>query len=48
MKPNDTELGISDKMRPKLRKLVEKQLNEDLNVYGITAKTCKFDWSDSV
>ena len=34
MKPNYIDLGYSDKMVPKLRKLVEKQLCDDLKIYG--------------
>ncbi|WP_180349995.1 hypothetical protein [Bacillus sp. D386] len=47
MKPNYTDLGFADKMGPKLRMLVEKQLCDDLRFYGITANEFKFDWSES-
>ncbi|WP_148630026.1 hypothetical protein [Bacillus sp. E214] len=47
MKPNYTDLGYADKMGPKLRMLVEKQLCDDLVFYGITANKFKFDWSES-
>ena len=47
LKPNYTDLGYSDKMGPKLRMLVEKQLCDDLKIYGIMANKFKFDWSES-
>lgn len=47
MKPNYADLGFADKMGPKLRMLVEKQLCDDLRFYGITANKFKFDWSES-
>ncbi|MBY0098539.1 hypothetical protein [Mesobacillus maritimus] len=47
MKPNYTELGFADKMGPELKALVEKQLSNDLKVYGVTADLFHFDWADS-
>ncbi|MFB5284678.1 hypothetical protein [Peribacillus sp. Hz7] len=47
MKPNYNYLGFSSIMGPKLRKLVEQQLCDDLKVYGIMGNKFKFDWSES-
>ena len=41
------ELGFADKMGPGLKALVEKQLTDDLKVYGMTADLFHFDWSES-
>ncbi len=34
-------------MGPKLRRLVEQQLCDDMKVYGLTEDHYKFDWSES-
>lgn len=47
LKSNYTDLGYAEKMGPKLKMEVEKQLCDDLRMYGITANEFKFDWSDS-
>ncbi|WP_307338805.1 hypothetical protein [Metabacillus malikii] len=47
MKPNYTSLGFSDKMGPKLRKLIEHQLSKDIYAYGLIESQLKFDWSES-
>lgn len=46
LKPSYTDLGYADKMGPKLRTLVEKQLSDDLGFYGLIASEFKFDWSE--
>ena len=47
MKPNYTDLGYADCMGEKTRKIVEKQLKEDLSYYSINNRKLKYDWSDS-
>jgi hypothetical protein len=46
-KPNYKDLGYSDSMGPKLRKLVESLLLKDLAYYQVERKELKFDWSES-
>lgn len=45
--PDYNNLGMSITMGPKLRKLVENQLLEDLRIYGVSFDNLKFDWSES-
>lgn len=45
--PDYAGLGFADHMGPKLRSLVEAQLTEDLQQYGVLGVDLKFDWSDS-
>jgi hypothetical protein len=45
--PDFSDLGYSSSMGPQLRQLVEKQLSNDLENYGIKNRELKFDWSDS-
>lgn len=47
MKPNYTDFGLSSPMSLELRKIVEKQLLEDLVFYGVTVNDLYFDWSGS-
>lgn len=46
-KANYTNLGLSSPMSIELRRLVEKQLLEDLKKYEISHENFKFDWSES-
>ncbi len=46
-KPDYINLGLSTKMGPQLRFLVEKQLVDDLHFYSNELFQIKFDWSDS-
>lgn len=46
-KPNYIDMGFGRSMGPKLKKLVEEHLTEDLNHYGIDNQHLKFDWSES-
>ena len=46
-KANYTNLGLSSPMSIELRRLVEKQLLEDLKKYEINPENLKFDWSES-
>ncbi|RKD86395.1 hypothetical protein [Mangrovibacterium diazotrophicum] len=46
-KPNYMDLGFADKMGPKLKNEVEKQLLNDLKFYGVDKPDLKFDWSES-
>lgn len=39
--------GMSGSMGPKLRRLVETQLIDDLKNYGLNNPNLKFDWSES-
>ena len=47
MKPNYTDFGLSSSMSLELRKIVEKQLEEDLKFYVVTTNDLYFDWSGS-
>ena len=47
IKPNYKDLGFTDRMGPKLRTIVERQLAEDLKNYKIDKVNLKFDWSES-
>lgn len=47
MKPNYENLGLSSPMSAEMRKLVEKQLIQDLNFYGLNQSNLNFDWSKS-
>jgi hypothetical protein len=47
VKLNNSDLGFSSSMGPQLRNLVERQLADDLENYGINNKELKFDWSNS-
>ena len=47
IKPNYTDLDYAARMGPRLRALVEEQLVNDLNNYGVSGAVLKFDWSRS-
>lgn len=47
IKPNYSDYGLSDLMQFNLRKIVEKQLIDDLKFYGVKSDNLQFDWSES-